>query len=195
MTTDHTKEPCSEWTDGLWTCAKCGAQTTSHYEHRLHLQLVHNISVPAVSMSASKGAFRFYIGEPGKELYMNATHKCADCPASFWDADGLERHRKDAHEDKGTQTWASAAGAADAAPNCGVCGMGFRTDADFIQHVFREHRARYRNDDESDTRITDHAEAAAAALQRIVDRLRVGESPEDIGPDVVLLGRVMSRRT
>ena len=43
--------------------------------------------------------------------------------------------------------------------------------------------------------ITDHAEAAADALQRIVDKLRGGASPEDLGRDVELLGRIMARRT
>lgn len=43
--------------------------------------------------------------------------------------------------------------------------------------------------------IPDHAEAAADALQRIVDRLRGGTSPEDLGRDVELLGRIMARRT
>lgn len=43
--------------------------------------------------------------------------------------------------------------------------------------------------------IPDHAEAAADALQRIVDKLRGGTSPEDLGRDVELLGRVMARRT
>jgi|JI10StandDraft_1071094.scaffolds.fasta_scaffold3088829_2 hypothetical protein len=43
--------------------------------------------------------------------------------------------------------------------------------------------------------ITNHAEAAADALQRIVGKLRGGTSPEDLGRDVELLGRVMARRT
>jgi len=43
--------------------------------------------------------------------------------------------------------------------------------------------------------LHDHAEATVAALQRIVDKLNAGTSPEDLGRDVELLGRIMARRT
>ena len=43
--------------------------------------------------------------------------------------------------------------------------------------------------------MTDHAAAAAEALEKIVALLRAGRSPEDLGPDVILLGRMMARRT
>jgi hypothetical protein len=41
---------------------------------------------------------------------------------------------------------------------------------------------------------SDHVEATIEALQRVVDRLRGGTSPEDCGRDVVLIGRMMERR-
>lgn len=43
--------------------------------------------------------------------------------------------------------------------------------------------------------ITDHADAFAQVLERCAKKLRTGACPEDVGPDVVLLGRMMSRRT
>ena len=43
--------------------------------------------------------------------------------------------------------------------------------------------------------VTDHADAAAALLEYYAGRLRCGVSPEDIGPQVVLLGRILTRNT
>ena len=43
--------------------------------------------------------------------------------------------------------------------------------------------------------MTDHAEAAAEALEKVAALLRGGQSPEDLGPWVILLGRMMARRT
>ncbi len=43
--------------------------------------------------------------------------------------------------------------------------------------------------------MTDHAEAAAQALQRIIDLLTAGTSPEDLGEQVITLGRMMRRKT
>lgn len=42
---------------------------------------------------------------------------------------------------------------------------------------------------------TDHAEATAELLQRVVDLLKAGTSPEDMGRQVELIGRMMARRT
>lgn len=42
---------------------------------------------------------------------------------------------------------------------------------------------------------SDHVEAAIEALQRIIDKLRAGVPPEDIGAYVVLLGRLMERKS
>lgn len=42
--------------------------------------------------------------------------------------------------------------------------------------------------------ITDHAEAAAIELERIVKILRGGAAPEDVGERVVNIGRMMWRR-
>lgn len=41
----------------------------------------------------------------------------------------------------------------------------------------------------------DHVEAAIEMLQDVVDRLRAGVSPEDLGLQVIRLGRLMARRT
>jgi hypothetical protein len=43
--------------------------------------------------------------------------------------------------------------------------------------------------------MTDHAEAAAEALEAIVAMLKAGYPPEDLGKDVILVGRLMARRT
>jgi len=43
--------------------------------------------------------------------------------------------------------------------------------------------------------ITDHAEASAVMLEGYAARIRGGTSPEDLGKDVELLGRIMARRT
>ena len=43
--------------------------------------------------------------------------------------------------------------------------------------------------------MTDHAAAAAEALERVLELLRAGHSPEDLGSAVILVGRLMARRT
>lgn len=43
--------------------------------------------------------------------------------------------------------------------------------------------------------MTDHAEAAAEMLERIAKLLREGRAPEDLGRQVVLIGRMMERKT
>jgi hypothetical protein len=43
--------------------------------------------------------------------------------------------------------------------------------------------------------MTDHATAAAEALEKIIALLRAGHAPEDLGEAVILLGRLMARRT
>lgn len=43
--------------------------------------------------------------------------------------------------------------------------------------------------------MTDHAEAAALALEKMAALLRAGRPPEDLGADVVLIGRMMARKT
>ena len=43
--------------------------------------------------------------------------------------------------------------------------------------------------------MTDHAAAAAEALEKIITMLRAGHAPEDLGEAVILLGRLMARRT
>ncbi len=43
--------------------------------------------------------------------------------------------------------------------------------------------------------ITDHAAAAAEVLEKIVAQLRAGRPPEELGPNVILVGRMMARRT
>ena len=43
--------------------------------------------------------------------------------------------------------------------------------------------------------MTDHAAATAELLQRVVDMLKAGTPPEDIGRQVELIGRMMARRT
>lgn len=45
-----------------------------------------------------------------------------------------------------------------------------------------------------DYAVTDHAEAAAELLEAFARKLRSGTSPEDIGPHVVLIGRMMARK-
>ena len=42
---------------------------------------------------------------------------------------------------------------------------------------------------------TDHAAATSELLRRIVKRLENGVSPEDLGAEVELIGRMMARRT
>jgi len=42
--------------------------------------------------------------------------------------------------------------------------------------------------------MTDHAEAAAEYLQTIIRRLEQGIPPEDLGENVILIGRLMARR-
>ena len=43
--------------------------------------------------------------------------------------------------------------------------------------------------------MTDHAAAATEALEKIIALLRAGHAPEDLGEAVILLGRLMARRT
>lgn len=43
--------------------------------------------------------------------------------------------------------------------------------------------------------ISDHADAAKDSLLRIVRLLEAGNSPEDLGPQVILIGRMMARKT
>jgi hypothetical protein len=43
--------------------------------------------------------------------------------------------------------------------------------------------------------MTDHAAATAEALEKVLALLRAGHSPEDLGETVILLGRLMARRT
>jgi hypothetical protein len=43
--------------------------------------------------------------------------------------------------------------------------------------------------------MTDHVAATVEALEKIIAMLRAGHSPEDLGEAVVLLGRLMARRT
>ena len=43
--------------------------------------------------------------------------------------------------------------------------------------------------------MTDHAEAAVEYLESIVRKLESGVSPEDLGGEVILIGRLMARRT
>ena len=42
--------------------------------------------------------------------------------------------------------------------------------------------------------MTDHAEAAVDYLESIIRKLEGGVSPEDLGGDVILVGRLMARR-
>lgn len=43
--------------------------------------------------------------------------------------------------------------------------------------------------------MTDHAAATAEALEKVIAMLKAGQSPEDLGPMVILIGRMMARRT
>lgn len=43
--------------------------------------------------------------------------------------------------------------------------------------------------------MTDHAEAAVEALERIIALLQAGTPPEDLGHQVVIIGRLMERAT
>jgi len=43
--------------------------------------------------------------------------------------------------------------------------------------------------------MTDHAAATVEALEKVLALLRAGHSPEDLGETVILLGRLMARRT
>jgi len=45
------------------------------------------------------------------------------------------------------------------------------------------------------SRTTDHGAAASEYLRRIADLLDCGKPPEDLGPQVILVGRMMARRT
>ncbi len=46
-----------------------------------------------------------------------------------------------------------------------------------------------------DNEMTDHAAATAEALEKVIAMLKAGQSPEDLGPMVILIGRMMARRT
>jgi hypothetical protein len=43
--------------------------------------------------------------------------------------------------------------------------------------------------------VTDHAAAAIELLQQVIAKLNAGVAPEDLGPQVVLVGRMMARKT
>ena len=43
--------------------------------------------------------------------------------------------------------------------------------------------------------MTDHAEAAALALEKIAALLRAGRPPEDLGQYIIWIGRMMERKT
>ena len=43
--------------------------------------------------------------------------------------------------------------------------------------------------------VTDHAEAAAEMLEAFAKLLRTGTSLETLGPQVILVGRLLARRT
>lgn len=43
--------------------------------------------------------------------------------------------------------------------------------------------------------MTDHAEAAARLLELIILKLRAGYSPQDLGEQVTMIGRLMERKT
>jgi len=43
--------------------------------------------------------------------------------------------------------------------------------------------------------MTDHAAATVEALEKVIALLKAGQSPEDLGEAVILLGRMMARRT
>jgi hypothetical protein len=49
-------------------------------------------------------------------------------------------------------------------------------------------------EEKRDRPMTDHAEAAAECLGAIIRRLEGGVPPEDLGADVILIGRMMARR-
>ena len=46
----------------------------------------------------------------------------------------------------------------------------------------------------NDAPITDHAQAAVDYLQWVIDQLKGNASPEDLGPHVILVGRLMARK-
>lgn len=43
--------------------------------------------------------------------------------------------------------------------------------------------------------MTDHADATIQLLRLIIARLDAGETPENLGPLVILIGRMMQRKT
>lgn len=43
--------------------------------------------------------------------------------------------------------------------------------------------------------VTDHAEAAAEMLEALARQLRMGTPPEALGSQVILIGRLMARKT
>lgn len=66
-------------------------------------------------------------------------------------------------------------------------------DDQAAQKVLNEQRSAYLA--VAQPAMTDHAEAAALALEKMATLLRAGRPPEDLGADVVLIGRMMARKT
>ncbi len=67
---------------------------------------------------------------------------------------------------------------------CVVCGL----------HPVRI-QPEYNYEHERPKEMTDHAAATAEALEKVIAMLKAGQSPEDLGPMVILIGRMMARRT
>jgi hypothetical protein len=67
---------------------------------------------------------------------------------------------------------------------CTVCGL-------LPAYVLPEYKGEKRKAPE----MTDHAAATAEALEKVIAMLKAGQSPEDLGPMVILIGRMMARRT
>ncbi|MDE2103181.1 MAG: hypothetical protein KGL39_38400 [Patescibacteria group bacterium] len=79
---------------------------------------------------------------------------------------------------------------------CDICGLTFDTsEAAMRCESMHAHVEKVVNGEEVPYTITDHAEACADMLRKHLKALETGVAPEDIGPDVILLGRIMSRRT
>jgi hypothetical protein len=67
---------------------------------------------------------------------------------------------------------------------CTVCGL-------LPSYIRPEYNYEY----ERPKKMTDHAAATAEALEKVIAMLKAGQSPEDLGPMVILIGRMMARRT
>lgn len=79
---------------------------------------------------------------------------------------------------------------------CDVCGLTFDTpDAATRCESMHAHVESTINGDEVTYAVSDYAEAFATMLRGFVKQLETGTTPEDIGPQVVLVGRMMARRT